>query len=107
MSKGAREAAVRKRIQQEKKMADQQPVIHAEVVVFFKPDRAPTNLVPKGHRKGPVVKSFRQSTLQIQAMASESIVTIDEGEEGSRHFLHWDDIAHIEVVDARIRPLDS
>ena len=89
-------------------MADQQPlVIHAEVVVFFKSDRAPPNLVPEGHRKGPVVKAFRQSTLQIQSTATESVVTIDEGAEGSRHFLHWDDVAHIEVVDARIRSLDS
>ena len=89
-------------------MAEKPPVIHAEVVVFFKPDQAPPNLVPKDHKKGhPVVKSFRRCTLQIQAMASESVVTIDEGEDGSRHFLHWDNVAHIEVVDARIRSLDS
>ena len=108
MSKGAREAAARRRVQQEKEMAEKTPTIHAEIVVFFKPDQAPPNLIPEGHRKGhPVVKSFRQATLQIQAMASESVVTIDEGVEGSRHFLHWDDVAHIEVVDARIRALDS
>lgn len=94
--------------EREKKMAEQKPpVIRAEVVVFFKPDCAPPNLIPEGYRKGPVLKSFRQSTLQIQAMASETVVTIDEGEDGARHFLHWADIAHIEVVDARIKHLDS
>ena len=85
-------------------MANQQPVVHAEVVVFFKPDRAPVNLIPEGSKKNPpfVVKAFRQCMLQIQAMSSQTVVTIDEGKDGSRHFFHWDDIAHIEVVDARI-----
>lgn len=105
MSTRARNHAIA--MERKKKMAEKPPVIHAEVVVFFKPDRAPPNLIPEGHRKGPVIKAFRRCTLQIQAMASESVVTIDEGEDGSRHFLHWDDVAHIEVVDARIRALDS
>ena len=85
-------------------MADQQPVIHAEVVVFFKPDRAPINLIPKDGKKNPlfVCKAFRRCMLQIQAMPSETVVTIDEGKEGSRHFFHWDDIAHIEVVDSQL-----
>jgi len=91
-------------MERKEKMADQQPVIHAEVIVFFKPDCAPINLIPKDGPKNPkiVCKAFRQSTLQIQAMSSETVVTIDEGKDGSRHFLHWTDIAYIEVVDSQI-----
>lgn len=90
--------------ERKEKMDDQQPVIHAEVVVFFKPNQAPANLIPEDSKKNPpfVVKAFRQSTLQIQAMSSQTVVTIDEGKEGSRHFFHWNDIAHIEVVDSKI-----
>ncbi len=82
----------------------QQPVIHAEVVVFFKPDQAPVNLIPEDGPENPkmVCKAFRHSTLQIQTMSSQTVVTIDEGKDGSRHFLHWDDIAHIEVVDSQV-----
>lgn len=102
MSKNARVKAIA--LERKKKMADQQLVIHAEVVVFFKPDQAPANLIPKDGWKNPpfVCKAFRQSTLQIQAMSSRTVVTIDEGPEGSRHFFHWSDIAHIEIVDSRI-----
>ncbi len=85
-------------------MSEQQPKIHAEVVVFFKPDRAPVNLIPKDGPKNPrvVCKAFRHCMLQIQAMSSQTVVTIDEGKDGSRHFFHWDDIAHIEVVDTQL-----